>query len=161
MSMIIRPVFGFGSFPDGRLRAGPFHFQNPSELHVALDRHGIHPGMEGDAGMVSLLAGGIMLSAAGAGVRGYFLDGEGLEAPGNDLDRFILATVRAGAACSIAGHWSPDAGRAIISEALAIHDGRHVTWTMSRVIHHADGRYQVIARPAPAVIASHRSWRRA
>lgn len=154
MAMIIRPVFGFGSFPDGRLRAGPFHLQNPTDLHMALDRHDIHPGTEGDAGMVSLLAGGIMLSASGAGVRGYFLDKEGLEAPGNDLDRFILRTVRAGAACSIGGHWSPDAERAIISEALAIHDGERVTWTRSRVIHHADGRNQIIERPAPAVVAA-------
>lgn len=154
MGLVIRPVFGFGSFPDGRLRAGPFHLQNPTDLNVIMARHGIRPGGEGDVGVVSLMAGGIMLSAAGAGVRGYFLDSENLEIPGNDIDAFLLEAVRPGAACAISGHWSPDASRAIISDAVAVHDGRRVTWSKSRVIHHADGQQQVIARSAPALVAA-------
>lgn len=159
MALIIRPVFGFGSFPDGRLRAGPFNLSGPGELNLAMERHGLRPGVEGDIGAASLMAGGIMLSASGAGVRGYFLAQDGYEIPLQELDAFILHTVAVGKACMISGHWSPDADRSIVSEAVAVHDGRRVTWSRSRIIHTASGEQQVIMRACPAVIDARERFR--
>lgn len=153
MSLIIRPVFGFGSYPDGRLRAGPFNFRQPGELNLALDRFDLRPGGPGDVGMVSMRNDGIYLSAQGAGVRGYLLDLEEMEAPSSDLDAFMLVAADPGVACRVSGHWSPGPDMDIISDAVAIHDGRRVSWTASRRIERSDGDGRVIAASRPRIIA--------
>lgn len=152
MSVLIRPVFGFGSYPDGRLRAGPFNLRNPTDIHLALKRHMLRPGCEGDAGMVSAMSDGVYLSSSGAGVRGYFLDDEGLEAAASDLDSFVIESVHRGRACTLSGHWSPDPDRTIISEAVAVHDGALVSWIRSRIIRFRDGSQTVIEKPRPVAL---------
>jgi len=135
----LRPVPGFGSYPDGRLRAGPFSASHVGELHRWMDRYGIAPGAKGDQGMVSQTPQGIMISASGPGVHGYFLDRDGLEASQDDTDRFLLAVIKAGSACTISGHWCPDETRMIVSNATALNAGGEIQWTNSRMIIHADG----------------------
>lgn len=159
MTVLLFPVPNFGSYPDGRLRAGPFHLQSAPELQVLLDRHGLRPGSEGDTGYVSQMANGIHLSACGAGVTGYLLDQEGLEASRSDLDLFIMRAVTAGTPCQISGHWSADPARTIVSEATAVHDGCDVIWTERRIILHSDGSQHVIKAAAPAALPWRRSLR--
>ena len=149
MGLVLRYVPGFGSFPDGRLRAGPFAVDGVGMLYLAMEKWRIRPGGKGTQGIVSQTPEGIMLSAQGEAVTGYLLDEEDLEVSRSDLDRFLLETVRPGAACRISGHWCPDPERMIVSEATAVHDGRVVTWMESRDIVHADGRRQNISRSRP------------
>ena len=153
MGFVLHMVPGFGTFPDGRLRAGPFNrMEHVGSLYVAMEKWGIRPGAEGSQGIVSLTAGGIMLSAQGEGVSGYLVDEEGLEVSETDLDRFIMDTVQPGTACRFMGHWCPDRDRMIVSEATAIHDARYVTWMQTRDIVHADGRRQNLIRTTPVAI---------
>ncbi|WP_027234124.1 hypothetical protein [Leisingera caerulea] len=159
MGLVLRYVPGFGTYPDGRLRAGPFNADGVGMLYLAMDKWGIRPGAEGSQGIVSQTPEGIMLSAQGEGVTGYLLDAEGLESSRSDLDGFILETVRPGAACRINGHWCPDPDRMIVSEATAVHDGRYVTWVETRDILHRDGRRQNISRSLPVALPAQRALR--
>lgn len=154
MALILRMVAGFGTFPDGRLRAGPFDVPGPGRLYQQMDRFGLRPGATGTVGMVSETAEGIMLSATGDGVFGYMLDTEALEASRTDLEEFLVATIRPGRRWSMAGHWCPDPDRMIRSEAIAWHDGVEVFWQESREILHRDGRLETISRSRPSVISS-------
>lgn len=154
MGLVLQMVPGYGQFPDGRLRAGPFDVAHVGALYLAMERWGVRPGAEGSQGIVSITPEGIMLSAQGEGVSGYLVDEEGLEVTETDLDRFIMETVRPGAACRITGHWCPDRDRMIISEATAVHDRRQVTWVQSRDILYSDGRRQTINRTCPQALTT-------
>ena len=81
--MILQEVQNFDNYPDGRLRAGPFPGA-PDQIARHLERHDLHIGALGEKGMCSRTIMGTMISAAGAGVNGYLLDGEGLEAASSD-----------------------------------------------------------------------------
>lgn len=153
MALILRMVPGFGTFPDGRLRAGPFDVAGPGCLYREMERFGLRPGVGGTVGMVSETAEGIMLSASGDGVFGYLLDSEALEASRTDLEEFLMATIRPGRRWSMTGHWCPDPDRMIRSEALAWHDGSEVFWQESREILHRDGRLETISRSRPTLIS--------
>ena len=144
MDFKLRPVRGFGQWPDGRLRAGPFVVEHVGALHRLMDLHGLRPGTSGDVAMVSQTVQGMMISAQGPGVHGYFLDHEAIEVGRSDMDEFILAAVPAGSVCEISGHWCPDETRMVTTTATAMHDGRWVDWTGHRQIIHADGRVQQI-----------------
>jgi len=151
MSNIVIPVAGFGSYPDGRLRAGPFPLRDVGALNRKLEAYGIRPAAPGDTGFVSQTAEGVTISAAGAGVRGYFLDNEELEADRGDLDAFLLDVLNQGCAIHIDGHWSPDPERTIISSATALHLGDRISWSERRDIHHSDGSIlQILPRPGEA-----------
>lgn len=152
MGLVLRIVPGFGTFPDGRLRAGPFDVEHVGALYMAMEKWGIRPGADGSQGMVSLTPEGIMLSAQGEGVTGYLVDDEGLEVTDTDLDRFIIETVRPGSACHITGHYCPSRDLMIASEATAVHDGSYVTWVQTRDMLHADGRRQNINRTSPIAV---------
>lgn len=153
MSLVLRVTGGFGKYPDGRLRAGPFSYSEVGALHVAMKKWGIRPGGPGTTGYVSMAAGGVMLSAQGEGVSGYLVDSDDLEVTEDDLDGFILESVAPGVACRISGHWMPDPDRMIESEATAFHDGSEVTWISRREIIHADGRREVLHRSAPLALS--------
>lgn len=156
MVVTLFPVPGFGSYPDGRLRAGPFHVRSAPELQRLLDRSGLRPGRTGDVGFVSQMATGIHLSASGPGVTGYLLDSDDLEAARSDLDMFIIHAVAPGVPCHVAGHWSPDPDCTIQSDATAIHDGTDVIWAERRMLMRADGSQKVIKATAPAALPARR-----
>lgn len=147
MSNIVVPIAGFGKYPDGRLRAGPFPFRDVGALDRMLARFGIYPASPGDTGFVSLTADGIMVSAAGEGVRGYFIGEDGLEADRSDLDDFLMAALPVGASVQIGGHWSPDPDRTIISNATALRLEDWIDWSERRDIHHRDGCVTPILPP--------------
>lgn len=152
MIVRLRPVPGFGTFPDGRLRAGPFIAESRG-LSAEMARQRIFPGHECGTGHVSIIPDGLMLSASGTGVTGYFVDRDGIEASRSDLDRFILATVAAGTLFRVSGHYCPDRDVMISSEAVARHDGRHVTWQVMRRLRGRDGRERVIMASRPEMAA--------
>lgn len=142
----LQPVPGFGTFPDGRLRAGPFAMDDVSKLRILLREFGVHPGFQDDKGLVSRTPAGLVLSASGPCVRGYFMDSDGIEVSSSDLDALLLDAVTPGTPFRTSGHWCPDRERMIVSEATAIHDGHSVDWSRSRMIHYADGTVQPIGR---------------
>ena len=147
MSNIVVPIAGFGKYPDGRLRAGPFPIRDIGVLDRMLAGYAIYPAAPGDTGFVSLTADGVMISAAGEGVRGYFLGKDGLEADRSDLDEFLMAVLPPGASVQIGGHWSPDPDCTIVSNARALRLEDWVDWSERRDIHHRDGRVtQILPR---------------
>lgn len=139
MSKIVIPVAGFRAYPDGRLRAGPFNLHDVGALNQLLEYYGVRPGTPGDTGFVSQTADGIMISASGSGVKGYFLNEDGTEIDRDALDAFLLGALPDGGACNIAGHWSPDPDRSIHSQATAFRFGMRIDWLTQRNIHHRDG----------------------
>lgn len=139
MSKIVIPVAGFRAYPDGRLRAGPFALDDVGALNRLLEAHGVRPGARGDTGFVSQTAEGIMISAAGAGVKGYFLDESENEVERSVLDAFLLEALPRAGVCNISGHWSPDPDRSIHSQATAFCIGDRIEWLERRDIHHRDG----------------------
>lgn len=139
MSRIVVPVAGFRAYPDGRLRAGPFNLHDVGALNRFLEDYGVRPGARGDTGFVSQTSDGIMISASGSGVKGYFLDETGVEIERGMLDAFLLEALPENGACHIAGHWSPDVDRSIHSQATAFRFGKRIEWLERRDIHHRDG----------------------
>ena len=106
MVTILEEVSNFAQYPDGRLRVGPF-MVGPAEIARLLARHGLHLGAANERGVCSTTMLGVMISCAGEGVMGYFLDEDGLEAPSSDVEDFLLAAVGPGTSFVVEGHHCP------------------------------------------------------
>ena len=161
MTSQLKRVPHFGKFPDGRLRAGPFRSMPVTSLQALMSRFGICLGEGNQTGMISATASGLMMSSSGSGVRGYFVDAEGLEISSTDLDRFILEATEPHTAIRISGHNSPGPESTVVSEATAMHDGHEVTWSAQRVIQNDRGGMQMIGAvlPGPSVPAVYATGR--
>ncbi|MBT28115.1 MAG: hypothetical protein CMO01_00535 [Thalassobius sp.] len=146
--MILQEVQNFDNYPDGRLRAGPFPGA-PDQIARHLERHDLHIGALGEKGMCSRTIMGTMISAAGAGVNGYLLDGEGLEAASSDIEAFLDAVIRIGTTVTIEGHHCPDDMRMVRSVLRAWRSGRELLISTERVLHTRDGGRVDLMRQPP------------
>lgn len=116
--MRLVPVPAFTQIPDGRIRLGPV--SGPiSRVRTSFSRLGLRMSRRpSDKVMVSRHPQGLVLSCAGPGVRGYLIDGEGLEAPSSDLDELMARLLPAGATCRITGHYREEEEWIVESETL-------------------------------------------
>ncbi|MEP3667921.1 MAG: hypothetical protein ABJN42_14450 [Roseibium sp.] len=150
MGFKLQAVSGFGTYPDGRLRAGPFCIST-EELSSLMTDLRIFPGENVPSGMISSIPSGLMMSAAGAGVTGYLVDDEGLEVSQTDLDQFVVKSTEQGALFRMSGHYCPEPKIMISSDAVAIHDGRHVSWHSIRRLRTPDGMERAISASRPEI----------
>jgi hypothetical protein len=151
VTMRLVPVPAFTQIPDGRIRLGPV--SGPiSRVRTSFSRLGLRMSRRpSDQVMVSRHPQGLVLSCAGPGVRGYLIDGEGLEAPSSDLDELMARLLPTGASCRITGHYREEEDRIVESEALYWRSGRRVLSTERRELLGRNGSRRLIsARSAPA-----------
>jgi hypothetical protein len=152
--MRLVPVPDFSEIPDGRIRLGPV--QGPiSRVRTAFLRYGVRlSSSPRNQVMVSRHAQGLILSCAGPGVRGYLLDGEGLEAASSDVDALLGGLIPDGAVCRVSGHYRSEETRMVESEALFWRVDNAVLSSERRDLLRGDGTRRLIsARSAPAARA--------
>lgn len=119
---------------EGRLIAGPFRSGLLQDVEKSLRRHGVLCHKDGRRGSWSRVTGGYELHVEGAGIRGYFVDSEGLEVSQSDLDAAIMATVAPETDFHIRGLHQVDEDRMVAVSMKARHDGVSVIWGGSRSI---------------------------
>lgn len=142
--MKIDMVPGACEVHDGRLRAGPFA-GSVTVIRERLLGLGLRPGSGPFNRVVaSRHAQGLVLSCAGPGACGYFLDGDGLEASSSDLEAFLHALLPDCGPSRISGHYRVDAFRMIESDAIFWRDRGGISGSERREIVSADGRRAII-----------------
>lgn len=151
MVTILEEVSNFDQYPDGRLRAGPF-MKTPDDICLLLERHGLHLGAAGERGACSTTMLGVMISSAGEGVMGYFLDEEGLEAPSSAIEAFLLEAVAPGANFIIEGHHCPHEQSMVRSSMSAWRSHGDLMLSSQRALFTKDGDRVTLLNQAPVSI---------
>lgn len=143
--MRLVPVPAFTQIPDGRIRVGPL--RGPiSRVRSSFMRYGLRLGTgPRDPVMVSRHTQGLVLSCAGAGVRGYMLDREDIEAPSSDVDALMRLLLPDGAVCRVSGHYRSEETRMIESEALFWRVGGEILSSERREMIGTDGVRRLIS----------------
>ncbi|MFG6572333.1 hypothetical protein ACGYLO_12070 [Sulfitobacter sp. 1A13353] len=153
MVTILEEVSNFAQYPDGRLRVGPF-LTGPEEIARLLARYGLHLGASNERGVCSTTMLGVMISCAGEGVKGYFLDEEGLEAPSSDVEDFLIEAVGPGTNFIIEGHHCPDQQSMVRSSMNAWQSEGDLVVSTQRALFTRDGERVTMLNQAPVSITS-------
>jgi hypothetical protein len=138
--------FSFKGFPDGRLRAGPFPFESISEISQKMTEFGMFIGDDSQKGWVSWTARGMMISASGPSVRGYFLEKDGLEVEQDRLEAFLMSCLPLGSAVTVSGHYQECPDVMVCSKAVYHHlSNGKIAENSRRWVEHKSGRRNILS----------------
>jgi hypothetical protein len=97
---------------------------------------------------------GVMISCAGEGVMGYFLDEDGLEAPSSDVEGFLLAAVGPGTSFVVEGHHCPDEQSMVRSSMNAWRSNGDLVVSAQRALFTRNGERVSLLNQAPISITA-------
>ena len=126
--------------------------KTPDDICHLLERYGLHLGAAGERGACSTTMLGVMISSAGEGVMGYFLDEEGLEAPSSAIEAFLLEAVAPGANFIIEGHHCPHEQSMVRSSMSAWRYNGDLMLSSQRALFTKDGDRVTLLNQAPVSI---------
>lgn len=120
---------------EGRVIAGPFRGGRLQDIEISMRKFGIlcrEDGMRGTWERAP--GGGYEVRAEGAGVRGYFVDDEGIEVSQSNLDAFIMEAVLPETDFNLRGVHQVAPDKMVAVSLRARHDGVSVVWTGSKAL---------------------------